>query len=100
MAETAQTRVSVNDLNAFSNHYVSKYRKERKDSGHGGVSVNDEEGYVVDLQTTSEVSNTSPVISGMCDDNDFVAAIYKFLRWVSESTNAYSVDGDRRTWAS
>ena len=100
MAETTQTRVSMNDLDAFSNHDVSEYREEGKHRGHGSVTVDDKEGYVVDLQPTSEVSDTSPILSGMCDHDDFVAAIYEFLRWESVSFHAWYVGSDARTWAS
>lgn len=81
MTQAAQTGVSVNNLNAFSNDDIAEDWKEGEDGREGGLAVNDEEGNVVDLQSVCEISDSSAAFVGMGDDDNFVASINEFLEW-------------------
>lgn len=75
MAQTAQTRVPVHNLDFFSKNDISKYWKEGEDSRESCFSIDDKERYVIDFETVCEISNTSPPFICMRNDHDFMATI-------------------------
>jgi hypothetical protein len=79
VAQTAETSMAVYNLDSFPYDNVAEYREEGEDGGEGSLAVDDEEGYVVDLQTVGEVSHSCPAGICVCNDYDFVASIDEFL---------------------
>lgn len=71
------------DLYALSDDNVSEDWKEGEDGRKGGFAVDDEEGYMINLQTVGEISDSCATLVGMGDDYDFVSAVYEFLQSVS-----------------
>lgn len=78
MAQTAQTGVSMHNLDAFANDNVPEDGEEGEDGRKGRFSIDDEERNVVDLESIRQVSNTCPASVGVCNDDDFVTAIDEF----------------------
>ena len=87
MTETAQTSMAVDNLNLFTNHDIPEYGEEGEHRGHGRLAVYDEERYMVDLETVGKISNPSASFISVCDDDDFMAAVDKFLE-----PNEYEVE--------
>jgi hypothetical protein len=54
---------------------ISKYGKEREDSWKGRSSIDDEERYMVDLESIRKVSYSSPTFVCVCDDYNLVASV-------------------------
>ena len=77
MAEAAQARMAVYNLDLFPDHDISKNRKEGEDSRHGGFAVNDEEWDVIDLEAIGKVSHPSATFVRMGDDYHLVATVDK-----------------------
>ena len=83
MAQVAQTGMPMHNLYPLANHNISKHRKERKHGRECSLSVDDEEGHMVDFKAVCQVSNTLAAFIRMCYDDDFVSAIDEFLAWIS-----------------
>jgi hypothetical protein len=79
MTKTAQTCVSMNNLNLLSNHNVAEDWKERENCWESSLSVDDEKRYMVDFEAVRQIADTCSAFVGVRDDNDFVAAIDEFL---------------------
>jgi hypothetical protein len=82
VAQAAETSMAVYYLDSFANHDISEDREEGEDSREGRLSVDDEEGDVVDLKTIGEVPHTGTAGIGVGDDNHFVASVDEFLELV------------------
>jgi hypothetical protein len=78
LAETAQTAMSMNNLDLLSYDDISEDGKEGEDCGESRRSVDDEEWYVVDFEAICKVSDTSPPLVCVRNDDDFVTAVNKF----------------------
>lgn len=78
MAQTAQTRMTMHNLNLLSDDNISKNRKEGKHGGESGFAVDDEEGDVVDFEAVGEVADSRAAFVGVGDDDDLVAAVDEF----------------------
>lgn len=78
-AKSAHTGVSMDNLDLFSNDDIPEDREERKDSWHCRFAIDDEKRDMVDLEAIGEIPDSGPAFVGMSDDDDFVAAIDKFL---------------------
>lgn len=83
MAEVAQTRVSMYYLDLFPYDDIAKDGEEGKDGGEGCLPVYHKKGDMVDFQAVGKISHTGPAFISMGYDDDFVAAIYEFLRAIS-----------------
>jgi hypothetical protein len=70
------------DLDALTNDYVAKYGEEGEDGGKCRLTIDDEEGHVVDFETIGEISYAGPAGIGVSDDNHLVAAVNEFLEHV------------------
>ena len=79
MTETAKTSMTVYYLDLLTDHYVTKDREEREDCRKGCLSIDDQEGHMVDFQAICQVADTCSSLVGVCDDNDFVTTIDQFL---------------------
>lgn len=79
LAETAQTRMAVDNLDLLADDDVAEYREEGEDSRHRRFAVNDEERDVVDLQSIGEVAHPGSSLVRMGDDDDFMAAVDELL---------------------
>jgi len=77
--ETAETRMTVDDLNLFSNDNIAENGEEGKDGREGCLAVDDEEGDVVDLEPVGEVAHSGPAFVRVCDDDHFVSTVNQFL---------------------
>lgn len=75
VAEVAQTRVAVHDLDALADADVAEQREEGEDGREGGLAVHDEEGDVVDLEAVGEVADALAIVVGVGDNDDLVAAV-------------------------
>lgn len=71
--------MAMDDLNLFANHDIPEDRKEGEHCRHSRLAIYDEERYMVNLETIGQVSNPGPPFICMCNDNDFMAAVYEFL---------------------
>lgn len=79
VAETAQTGMSMHNLNLLSNHNIPEYREERKHRRHRRLAIDHEERHMVHLESIGEVPDSGPTLVCVCDDNDLMAAINEFL---------------------
>lgn len=75
--------MAMYDLDVLAYDDVAEYWEEREDCREGGFAVYDEEGNVVDLEAVGQVAYTGTAFVGVCDDDDFVAAVNEFLEEVS-----------------
>lgn len=75
VAQTAETAVTMNNLDALTNADVAEDGEEGKYCGEGGLAVDDEEGHVVNLEAIGEVADALAVVVGVGDDDDLVAAV-------------------------
>ena len=80
MAKTAQTGVTVDDVDLLADHDVSEYGEEGEDGREGGGAVDDGEGDMVDLDAVRKISDPFPVGVRMRYDDDLVAPIDQFRR--------------------
>jgi hypothetical protein len=79
MAETAQTGMTMNNLDVLANDDISKDGEEGKDGGEGGLAVDDKERDVVDLEAVGEVADSGAAFVCVSDDDHFVSTIDEFL---------------------
>lgn len=79
MTQTAQTGVTVHDLDLLADDNITKDWKERKDGGKGGLAIDDKKGNVIYFETIGEVSHACSAFVGMCDYDHLVTAIDQFL---------------------
>lgn len=86
MAETTQAGMPVDDLDLFANDDIAENRKEGEDGRHGRFAVNNEERDMVNLESIGKVPDPGASFVRMGNDNDFVAAVNKFLRVMSIAT--------------
>ena len=75
MAEAAQTRMSVNNLDLFSNENVSENRKAGEDSWECSGAIDDEKWDMIDFETISEISYTGSPLVCMRYNYDFMSSI-------------------------
>ena len=78
MTETAQTRMTMHDLNFLPDDNVPEDREEREHGGEGGFSVYYEKRNMIDFQTISEIPDPCSSLVCMRDDDDFVTTIDEF----------------------
>lgn len=62
MTKTAQTAMAVNNLNTFTYKYVSEDGEEGEDSRKCGLSVDDEKGHMVHLESIGKIADTLSII--------------------------------------
>lgn len=79
MTQAAETCMTVYNFDSFAYDNVAKYWEEGENGGEGSLAVDDEEGYVVDLQSVCEVSDPCSTGICVCDDYDLVPTVDKFL---------------------
>jgi hypothetical protein len=90
--------VSVYYFDALADHNVAEDGEEREDGRKRGLSVDDQEGNIVDLQAICKVPYTSPTSVGMSDDNHLVAAIDEFLNLVRAVKNGSACRRTLESW--
>lgn len=71
--------MAMDDLDLFTDDDVPEDGEKGEHRRQSRLAINDEERYMVNLKTIGQVSNPSPSFICVCDDNDFVAAVYEFL---------------------
>lgn len=64
--------MSMNNVDFFSNDYLSEMRKEGKGSGERAFPVNGEERNIVHFEAALEVPNAFPVAVRMRNDDNMV----------------------------
>lgn len=74
------------NLNLFAYNNVPKDREEGEDRWHSRLAINDEERYMVDLQSICEITNARSALISMCNDNHFMAPIDKLRRQLVDVT--------------
>lgn len=79
MTKARETSVTMNYLYLLPDDDVSEDWKEGEDRWHGGLSIDDHEWNIVNLETICQVANTGAITIGMSDDDNFVATIDEFL---------------------
>jgi hypothetical protein len=77
--EATETAMTVYNVDLLADHYVPEHGEEGEDGRKGGFAVNDEEGYVVDLETVGEISDTRAASVCVGYYYDFVTAVNEFL---------------------
>lgn len=77
MAQIAQARMAMHDLDLFSNDDIPKDWEEGEDGGKGSCAVDDEKWDMVDFEAIREISHPRSPIVGVCYDDDFVSSIDK-----------------------
>lgn len=75
VAETAETSMAMDNLDALADANVSEDGEEGEDGGKGGVAIDLEEGHVVDLDAVGQIADALAVVVGVSDDDDLVAAV-------------------------
>ena len=65
----------MDDLDLLPDDNVSKDREERKNGGHGRLSIDDKEWDVINFQPIGEVVDASSTSIGVGNNDDLVAAI-------------------------
>lgn len=79
MTETAQTGMTVDNLNLFANDDIPEYGEEREHRGHSRLAIYDEERDMVNLESVGKISNPSAPFIRVRDDYNFMATVDKFL---------------------
>jgi hypothetical protein len=79
MTEAAEAGMAMHNLNFFSYYYISEHRKEREDSRHRRLAVDDQKWNVVDLEAIGKVVHSGAALICMSNNNDLVAPINKLL---------------------
>jgi len=74
--------MAVDNFNLLSNDDISKDGEEGENSGKSGLSVDNEEGDMVDFKAVGEIANSGSAFVSVGDDDNFVATIDEFLHWV------------------
>ena len=77
MTQAAQAGMAMDNLDPLPDHDVAKDWKEGEDSGKGGLSIDDQEGNMVYLESIGEISDTTTAFVGMGYDHNLMATIYK-----------------------
>jgi len=80
VAEAAKTSMTVDDLNLFSDCYTAEDWKEREHRRKGGLSVQDQERNMIDLESVGQIMNSSSAFISMRDDYYLVTAVDQFCR--------------------
>ena len=80
VTKVTQAPMAVDNVDVLAQNDISEKGKEGEDCGKGSASVYDEERTVVDLYAVGEPPNTSSVVVGVGDDDDFVSAVDKLGR--------------------
>lgn len=99
-AETAETRMTMDNLYLFSDDDVAEDGKERKDGRKCCLAVDNEEGDVVDFETVGEIAHSGPALVRVGDDDHFVSTVNQFLgicqdaRLVAESVAVWQLTED------
>jgi hypothetical protein len=75
--------MAMNNFDLFSENDVSEDGKEGEDGWKRGLSVDDEEGNMVDFETVGEISDSCSAFVCMCDYDDFMASVDEFLNGVN-----------------
>src|SRR3954465_10952073 len=86
MAHAAHASMSMDDFYLLSNYDIAKYWKEGEDGRKGAGAENDEEWYMVDLESICEVSYSSSIIVGVRYYYDLVSAINELCRKLIDVT--------------
>ena len=82
LTETTQARMPMDNLNLLADHDVSEYGDEGEDCGHRRLAVDNEKGYMVDLESVRKVANPGAAFIRMGDDDDFMSAVDQLLEVV------------------
>lgn len=69
--------MSMDDLDLLPNDNVAEDWEEREHCWEGRVSVDDQEGDMIDFEAVCQVMNAGSTFGGMSDDNHFVTSIYQ-----------------------
>ena len=80
MAQTAETSMTMDNLNLFPEDNISKHRKEGEDSWKGRFTVDNVERNVIDFETVCQVSDACSSFIRMRDDDNLVPTIYQLAR--------------------
>ena len=75
MAKTAQTCVTMDNLDLLSDNDVSKDREKREDCWQSTFAIYDQKRHMVDFKTIGEIAHACPSLVCMGDDYHFVSAI-------------------------
>jgi hypothetical protein len=78
MTEATQTRVTMNDLDLFSDYDIAKDREERENRRKGGLSIDDQKWDMVDLQSVRQVMDTRSAFVSMRDNHNLVPSVNQF----------------------
>lgn len=78
MAQAAQTRVPMDNLNLLSNDNIAEDWEEGEDGWESCLAEDDEEWHVVDLEAIGEVSHAGSSFVRVCDNDNLVATIDEF----------------------
>jgi hypothetical protein len=91
MTKTAQTCVTMDDLDFLPDDNIAKYWKEGEDRRECGLSVDDEERDMVYFETVCQIANACSTFVCVCDYDDFVATIDEFLLGFSMTTHVREI---------
>lgn len=80
MAKAAETAMTMDNLDTFSDKDVSEDGEERKDGWKCGLSVDDEKGHMIHFEPVGEIAHTLSIVMRVRDDNDLVASVYELAR--------------------
>lgn len=80
VTKATQRRVSMYNLNLFAYNNIPEDWKEGEDRRHRRLAINDEKGYMVDLQSICEITDARSALISVCDDNHFMAPIDELRR--------------------
>jgi hypothetical protein len=71
--------MTVNNLNLLAYDDVSENRKSGKNGWEGCLAIDGPEWNVVHFDAIGEIAYAMAALIRVCDDNDLMTAIYKFL---------------------
>lgn len=86
VAQTAETGMAVDNVDALADDYVAEDGEEGEDGGEGRLAVHDKEGHVVDLEPIGQVAHSAAAVVLMRDDDDLVPAVNELLRQLVDVT--------------
>jgi hypothetical protein len=78
LAQVTQTGVSVYNLNLLAYDDVTEYGKEGKNGWECRFAVDDEKGYVVNLEAVCQVPYAGSALVSVRDDDHLVSAVDEF----------------------
>ena len=78
IAETAETTVAMNNLNALADTYVAKDGEEGEDRGKSCLPIDDKKGHMVDFEAVGQIADSRAVVYRMCDNDDLVTTVDEF----------------------